>query len=54
MNHTEMEDQDAHADGSTERRLNEVREADAREQMVAARREQQRLNILRNLNRFRH
>lgn len=54
MNHTEMQDQDARADGLTEHRLNEVREADAREQMVAARREQQRLSILKSLNRFRH
>jgi hypothetical protein len=48
-----MENQNSNVDTSAEARRNVVREMDAREQMVAARREQQRLNILRSLSGYR-
>lgn len=50
MSNSEMQFQNASDDTSAEIRHNAVPEMDAREQMVAARTEQQRLCLLRSLH----
>lgn len=50
MNNSEIENKNANPDVSSEALHSAACEMDAREQMVAARREQQRLHILRNLH----
>ncbi|ADL54823.1 hypothetical protein [Gallionella capsiferriformans] len=50
MSNADMQFKNSSDDSSAEISRNAVPEMDAREQMVAARREQQRLCILRSLN----